>query len=363
MKNTILLISIVLFLFSCSKSNENENLVPVDDKPTSQHKNIILLIGDGMGLGQISGARTMNDEHLNMLRCTNVGLQATQAADRYVTDSGASGTAMSCGEKTNFYTVGVNVNENPLTSILELAEQNGLSTGLCVTSIINHATPASFYAHNPDRFDYEGIALQLISSEVDFFSGGGRDYFDNRSDGMNLIDSLIARDYQVVDNLSNITGNKKTAMFYADQHPPRYSNGRGDILPNSVTVAINQLQNNEKGFFLMVEGSQIDWAGEENDQDYLMEEMFDFDKAVGIALDFAKADGQTLVIITGDHETGGFALLNGNQTNNTIVGDFVSLGHTGIMIPVFAYGPDSEKFCGVYENTEIFYKMKGYFGF
>ena len=316
-----------------------------------------------MGLGQISGARTINDEHLNMLRCNNIGLQATQSADEYVTDSGASGTAMSCGEKTNFYTVGVDVNNNPLTSILELAEQNGLSTGLCVTSIINHATPASFYAHNPDRFDYEDIALQLISSEIDFFSGGGRDYFDNRSDGQNLIDSLIARNYQVVDNLSSITGNEKTALFYADQHPPKYSEGRGDILPNSVTVAINQLQKNEKGFFLMVEGSQIDWAGEENNQDYLMEEMFDFDKAVGIALDFAETDGQTLVIITGDHETAGFALIDGNQVNNTIEGTFISIDHTGTMIPVFAYGPGSENFRGTYENTEIFHKMKDFLGF
>ncbi|RLD61088.1 MAG: alkaline phosphatase [Bacteroidetes bacterium] len=363
MRKTTLFLSILIFIISCKKQDDNVVLTPTIDPPVITHKNIILLIGDGMGLGQISGARTIKDEHLNMLRCKNVGIQATQAADRYVTDSGASGTAMSCGEKTNHYTVGVDINENPLTSILELAEQNGLSSGLCVTSMINHATPASFYAHNPSRFDYEGIALELISSDVDFFSGGGRDFFDNRSDGLNLIDSLIARNYQVVDNLSDITGNKKTAMFYADQHPPKYSDGRGDILPNSVTAAINQLKNNEKGFFLMVEGSQIDWGADENDQGYMMDEMFDFDKAVGVALDFAEADGQTLVIITGDHETGGFALLDGSQENNTIEGAFVTIEHTGTMIPVFAYGPDSESFCGVYENTEIFYKMKGYFGF
>ena len=363
MKKTTLFLTILIFIISCGKKEDNVNLTPVVDPQPSGYKNIILMIGDGMGLGQISGARTMQDDHLNMLRCKNVGIQATQSADNYVTDSGASATAIGCGQKTNHYSIGVDVNQNPLTSILEIARQHGLATGITVTSIINHATPAAFYAHNPDRFDYEDIALQLISSDIDFFSGGGRDYFDNRSDGLNLIDSLISRNYQVVDNLSTITGNKKVAAILAEGHLPKYSDGRGDLLPNSVTIAINQLKNNENGFFLMVEGSQIDWGGEANDQDYLIKEMFDFDKAVGIAIDFAVADGNTLVIITGDHETGGFALLGGNQSNNTIEGGFISLGHTGTMIPVFAYGPGSDEFRGIYENTEIFEKMKGYFGF
>jgi alkaline phosphatase len=363
MKKATLFLSILVFIISCAKKEDNVNLTPVANPEASGYKNIILMIGDGMGLGQISGARTMKDEHLNILRCKDIGLQATQAADKYVTDSGASATAIGCGEKTNYYTVGVDVNENPLTSILELAREHGLSTGLTVTSIINHATPAAFYAHNHDRFDYEGIALQLISSDIDFFSGGGRKYFNDRTDGLNLIDSLISRNYQVVDDLSTITGNKKVAAILAEVHLPKYTNGRGDVLPNSVTIALNQLSQNEKGFFLMVEGSQIDWGGEANDQDYLMEEMFDFDKAVGIALDFAEADGNTLVVITGDHETGGFALLDGDQANNTIEGGFISLGHTGTMIPVFAYGPGSNEFRGVYENTEIFHRMKTYFGF
>ena len=363
MKKIIFLIAVLALLLSCTKNNDNVKLDPVEEETTVQMKNIIFLIGDGMGLAQITGARTVNNDQLNILRCEYIGIQSTHAADEYVTDSGASGTAMSCGQKTNHYTVGVDINGNPLTTILEMAENNGLSTGLLTTSHIAHATPAVFYAHNTDRFDYESIAYELISAHVDFFMGGGKKYFDQRTDGLNLIDSLIAREYQVVNNLSQINGDKKVAALISEDHPPKYSEGRGDVLPNSVDVALNHLKSNENGFFLMIEGAQIDWAGEENDQEYLMDEMLDFDNAVGKALDFAESDGNTLVVITGDHETGGYSLIDGDLAANTVEGEFVTYHHTGSMVPVFAFGPGAEEFIGIYENTEIFYKFKEYLDF
>ncbi len=362
MKKYTLLLFILVFLIFCSKKEDNIKLNPVEEN-TGKNINIIFLIGDGMGLAQITAARTINNDQLNILRCKNIGIQSTHAADKYITDSGASVTAMACGQKTNYYTIGVDVNGNPITSILELAEEHGLSTGLITTSHIVDATPAAFYAHQDDRFQYEQIALELIFKDVEFFLGGGQKYFDQRTDGLNLIDSLISFGYLVVQSLDQLYGNNKAAIFIAEDKPLKYLEGRGDVLSNSVTVAIARLKENKDGFFLMVEGAQIDWACEDNDQEYLLAEMLDFDRAVGKALDFAEEDGNTLVIITGDHETGGYALLDGDLTANTVEGGFMTIQHTGSLVPVFAYGPGSEEFTGIYENTEFFYKFKEYFGF
>jgi alkaline phosphatase len=187
-------------------------------------------------------------------------------------------------------------------------------------------------------------------------------HFIQRTDGLNLVDSLLAQNYQVVNDLSALSGNKKAAVFIADDQPVSYLEGRGDVLPNSIAQAIQYLEQNKNGFFMMVEGAKIDWAGEENDQEYLMAEMLDFDRAVGEALDFAEKDGNTLVIITGDHETGGYALTDGSVSGNFVQGQFVSLLHTGTMIPVFAFGPNEKDYAGVYENTAIFKKILNFYG-
>jgi len=362
MKSIVRITFLLIILYACSGKDDNIALEPIK-KPELQHgKNIILMIGDGMGLTQITGARTVNGGNLNILRCRSIGIQSTHAADKYVTDSGAAATAMACGEKANFYSVGVDTAGNPLTSIVEIAEVNQLSTGLITTSEITHATPAAFFAHQTDRYQYEAIALELVSKGVDFFLGGGWKYFNQRSDGLNLLDSLVKRDYQVKDNLAFVSGNQKAAVLISEGAPLTYLHGRGNVLPDAVTVAVSRLSQNKRGFFLMVEGAQIDWAGEDNDQDYLMAEMLDFDRTVGRALDFAEADGNTLVIITGDHETGGYSLIDGNLSNHTVQGQFLTWLHTGSMVPVFAFGPGEEEFTGVYENTAFFYKFLEYFG-
>jgi alkaline phosphatase len=159
---------------------------------------------------------------------------------------------------------------------------------------------------------------------------------------------------------------KNFAYITADVQPLPASQGR-DYLPLATHLSANFLKKRDeakqkKGFFLMVEGSQIDWGGHSNTTEYIVSEMIDFDKAIGQALDFARADGNTLVIVTADHETGGFAINKGSKMGD-IKGAFTSDYHTGTMIPVFAYGPGAEQFMGIYENTEIFHKMKHLFGF
>ncbi len=366
----LFLIFFILLLFSTDSSSFQ--LIAgnyINDEPGSDQvshpKNIILMIGDGMGVSQIFAALTVSKNSLNIARCKYIGFSKTSSFDEFITDSGASGTAMASGIKTKNRYIGVDQNKNVIPSILEIAEENALSTGLVVTSYVTHATPAVFIAHNPDRNDYEAIALDFLKTDIDVFIGGGKKHFVDRKDGLNLIDSLVARNYNIAfddSTLMEIDSGKIAGLLY-DGHPPKFSEGRGYMLKKSSQKAIEILSKNDKGFFLMIEGSQIDWAGHDNDSKYLVEELLDFDDAVGTALDFAEKNKETLVIITADHETGGFAIKDGNIQKGTIEGAFLSDNHTAVMVPVFAYGPGAEDFIGIYENTEIFNKCMKAFGF
>lgn len=334
-------------------------------KKAKNPKNIILMIGDGMGVAQIYAGMTANKGSLNLEKFPVVGFHKNQPTNDFVTDSASGATAFSCGQKTYNGAIGVDANGNALPTILEIAETKGLATGLVATCSITHATPASFISHQPSRSLDENIAMDFLSTDVDVFIGGGRKFFANRTDGLNLVDSLKARNYQIANTIEEVQQIKsgKLAAFLADEQQPRYSAGRGDELVKSTETALNILKTNKKGMFLMIEGSQIDWGGHANDIQYLTEEMIDFDQAIGKVLEFAAQDKNTLVIITADHETGGLSVNDGNTQTGEVEGKFTSKSHTGIMIPVFAYGPGSEAFAGFYENNEIFHKMMRAFKF
>jgi len=212
---------------------------------------------------------------------------------------------------------------------------------------------------------YEEIAADFLKTEIDVFIGGGRDHFMKREDGRDLTKELEEKGYNILFDMDKISGitEGKLAGLTADEHNPRYSKGRGDMLPDATVTAMKILNNNKKGFFLMVEGSQIDWGGHDNDTEYIVEEVIDFDHAVAKALEFAKNDGKTLVVVTADHECGGFGLNGGNFENGTVEGAFTTDGHTGVMVPVFAFGPGAEEFIGIYENTALFDKFLQAYGF
>lgn len=323
------------------------------------------MVGDGMGVAQIYAGLTANHGHLNLESFPVVGFHKNQASNSFVTDSAAGATAFSCGEKTYNGAIGVDANGVALPTILEIAEDKGLSTGLVATCSITHATPASFISHQASRSLDENIALDFLKTDIDVFIGGGRKFFANRTDGLNLVDSLKNRNYQIANSMAEIQQIKtgKLAAFLADEQQPRFSEGRGDELVKSTEVALNLLKNNKKGMFLMIEGSQIDWGGHANDTQYIVEEMIDFDNAIGKVLEFASKNKNTLVIITADHETGGFTINGGNTETGVVEGKFTTGSHTGVMIPVFAFGPGSENFAGIYENNEIFHKMMRAFRF
>ncbi len=344
--------------------------------PAMQHssrqppvKNVILLIGDGMGLAQISAALYSNNNKLALEQFTAIGLHKPTSANDLITDSAAGATAFSCGQKTYNGAIGVNADTVPCYTILEEAEARGYATGLIATATIVHATPASFIAHQPMRILYEDIAEDILKTEVDLIIGGGKRYFDRREkDNLDLYAKLQEKGYQVSDysreELRDIylTGKRNFAYFTADKHPLPAVAGR-DYLPTALKMACAFLEKrSSKGFFLMVEGSQIDWGGHANDGRLVIEEMLDFDRAVAAALNYAKKDGQTLVIVTGDHESGGLAL-NPGSGMNAVEARFTTNGHTAAMVPVFAYGPTESLFTGIYDNTEIYYKIKQSMGF
>ena len=321
-------------------------------------KNIILMIGDGMGLAHVYSAMTANGGHLYLENFKNIGFSKTYSSDNYITDSAAGGTALSSGIKTYNGAIGVDPDKKPVPNIRELAEKKGFKTGLVSTSAITHATPASFIAHVSSRSSYEDIAADFLKTNIDVFIGGGIKNFEARKDGKNLSKELKDKGYQVLYNIDDIQKVKsgKLAGFTAQEHDAPMPE-RGEVLVPATQTAINLLSQGKKGFFLMVEGSEIDFLAHENKTPGVVLETLDFDRAIGAALKFAAANRETLIIVTADHETGGMTLNGGDYKKGIVTGKFTSGGHTGIAVPVYAFGPGAGQFTGFMENTDIAKKM------
>jgi alkaline phosphatase len=359
---TILLLLLATATLACTAADKNQ----ADPKKPS---NIIFLIGDGMGLSAVSTGFYYGDQPSVFKRFNEIGLQQTSSASHKITDSAASGTAMATGTLTYNGAIGVDTSKAPIQNIAELLASMGWSTGVVATSTISHATPASFYAHVVQRSMEDEIAAQLLNSEIDFFAGGGLDKFIKRADSTDLLPLAVEKGF-IIDT----TGLAAPGTLNADQKygflpeaggmPPMVE-GRGPFLPEATILAISHLSQNQEGFFLMVEGSQIDWAGHANDTEYLVGEMLDFEQVIAASLDFAEKDGNTLVVVTADHETGGFALgpkkpeegINAYADYSVIEPVFATGQHSATLIPVFAFGPGAEQFKGIYKNTEINHKM------
>lgn len=323
-------------------------------------KNVILMIGDGMSLMHVYSAWTANRGKLFLTdNCQTIGLSKTYCANRLITDSGAGGTAMAIGKKTNYHAVGVDAQGNPQPSLIDLAAAKGKSTGIAVTCRLWDATPADFCCHNKDRDAEAEIVADYVNSPVDYVFGGGAKLFQNREDGRDLFAELRAKGYQTPrtwEETAAIQSGKVFSVPY-DVDTPLPAE-RGDLLARAALKGISLLNQNPNGFFMMVEGSQLDDYGHFNDLDMLMQETHDFDRTIGAIYEWAARDGETLVIVTADHETGGLTLVGGDLKEGKIVGKFSTGDHSGVMVPVYAFGPGSEEFTGVFENTAIFDKIK-----
>jgi alkaline phosphatase len=339
---------------------------PATVAPSEVPPAVILMIGDGMGVSQITAAMQSSQTPLNMESFPIVGFHKPYSASDLITDSAAGATAFACGRKTFNGAIGLGADTLPCPTLLEQAHAQGLATGLVATSSIVHATPAAFAGHRPLRIMYEGIASDMVTSGVDLLIGGGKRYFDRRySDDRDLIDELQGKGYLVADyysgDLSQVRPNPERGFvfFTADSGPLSVGQGRSYLAYASRLAAEFLSRRSDQGFFLVIEGSQIDMANHANEALWSIQETLDFDRAIGQVLEFAEQRGNTLVIVTADHESGGMAVRGDSRPGRVRV-DWTTNIHTGTMVPVFAYGPTAEQFSGVYENTAIHYKIKSF---
>jgi alkaline phosphatase len=330
-------------------------------------KNVILMIGDGMGISQLSAAYYFQEDTTkykepSFSRFSYIGLAKTSSATERVTQSSAAATALATGHKTYNLAIGVDLDTVPRENIVELLSRQGYMTGLVASSFITDATPAGFYAHQADRYMQREIAIDLLKSDVDFFASGGFNVFLDTT-GRDLF-----KEYGVKVDVSKLKKIRKPepgdryGFLLAGERMPAMLEGRKNFLTKATDIAVDFLSTGEAGYFLMVEGSQIDWAGHGNNGKYMITEVNDFEKTVGEVLDYADKNGETLVIVTADHETGGYTLGAAGQNGygadySVITPTFASTNHSAALVPVMAYGPGAENFIGIYENTEIFHKL------
>jgi alkaline phosphatase len=332
---------------------------------TKKAKKVIFIIGDGMGLAQISGAMSETNERNAFERFNIIGMSKTSSADNYVTDSGAGATVFAIGKKTFNGAISVSVDSMTYPSLFEMMKKKNMATGVVVTSSITHATPACFYAHVSSRKSEDDIANFLLQGNCDIAIGGGTKFIKYRKDSMDLTALLQRNGFMVKTDTSNnftpLLANKQVYTLAFDGMK-RKLDGRNDFLKQASLSAISQLNNNKNGFMLMIEGSQIDWGGHENNYEYMKTELYDLNETINAVLDYAEKQGDVLVVVTADHETGGLSLLPNKENKKLFKPNYSTGGHSGIMVPVFAFGPGAENFGGIYENTEIHFKFKKLLG-
>lgn len=322
-------------------------------------KNIIFMIGDGMGLEQLSTAWVVNNRHLNITdNFPYVGLQWTYSASKLVTDSAAAGTALATGSKTNNGMIATSPDGQPLETLSEYAKSKGKKTGTSVVCRICDATPAVFSTHAPHRDSLYNITAQFVDSKLDFLFGGGLRWWENRPDGRDLTAEVEAKGYtfvKTVEDLNAVQNGPVIALTSYMELPAALD--RNGAHQASVVKAL-ELLDNKDGFFLMVEGSCIDDYCHANKVGYVVEEILDFDRTVGAVLEWAAKDGETLVIVTADHSTGAMTLQGGSINEQSIAVNFSNTGHNGVALPVYAWGPRAEEFVGIYENAELSQKIR-----
>lgn len=330
-------------------------------------QNIILLVGSGMGLSQISGGMYRQADHTALERCTASGLHKPLSLNSIITGPSAGATALSIGVPTYQGAIGVGPDSMRLPNLMELAQAQGWLSGLVTSGRLTDPTPAAFYAHVKREDNRALIAAQLADAGLNFFIGGGLDDFKTSpSGGLNAQEKLEKAGYDVFDysqyplsELPWVTSTSgKIGCFVRAETYTASKNGEA-YLPGALEKATGYLSGirPSRGFFLVLDGGQIHEAGQANDSPALLAEMVEFDQTVGKALDFAEQNQGTLVVVTGSHETGGYALKIGSS-RDSIIGGFTTREPTATLIPVFAFGPGAELFNGVFNNYEIFSKLR-----
>jgi len=331
-------------------------------------KKIILLIGDGCSLPQWYAGYTANGGALTTFNLKHIGFSKTSSADNYVTDSAPGASSMATGEKIDNRHLGLSPKGEQLDLITDYLAEKKFSIGLISSGDVSDATPAAFFAHEKDRDSSIEIIQQLNNSNVQILAGASNDKINNISIlqkknnkqlSNKILDSLLPK-YSILNAIDKFSTSSKNKTLIIDKLAGlSIQEGRGKWLSNAFEKTSQSLETNpSKGFFIMAEAAQIDYGGHANNLSYVVNEVLDFDLLISKVIKYADEHKGTLVIITGDHETGGLTLQDGSYTSQTVNGHFSTNDHTAIPVPVFSYGYRSFLFDGVYENTAIFNKIK-----
>ena len=318
---------------------------------------VIMLIADGAGAAHWTLASFANDS-LAVHSMKSVGLVDTRGADHTVSGSAPTATAYATGVRSYMGAIGVDIDGNPVESVLEVAQARGWSTGLMTTTFISDATPAAFGAHAPQRADLPGISKQLVTKGIDVLLGGGRAAFgpDAQPDGVDLLETASS-DYTYVETIDEL---RQLDLSRVDNLLGLFAEGDMGIVQDRgvgafeamASAALEIVSGDPDGFFLMIENEESDTQSHQNaDEAVITQEMLDFDRAVGLALDFQREHPGTLVVVTGDHETAGISLTHDRERE--VVMRYASGNHTGTLIPLFAAGPGAERLTGIIRNDRV----------
>ena len=363
----ILVLAALAVAVSCKQKEEEKTLqyyatpnpyeiVDVVMPPAENEvRNVILMIGDGMGLEQVSCAWVLNHGKLNLDRFPSIGLSRTWCTNELITDSGAGGTALAAGVKTAYSHVGTAADSTDLASVLVKAQELGKKTGVVVTCHFADATPCDFCCHNEYRYNQDDLIADYVTCGVDYLSGGGLDWFTvNRKDNRDITREMAAAGYTVALTEEELMAADLPVIGILAPDNLPVAMERGDLYRRTVARGLDILsrESGDKGFVMMLEGSCIDDWLHGNDIEKAMEELLDFDRTIGDVLAWAAADGHTLVVVTADHNTGCLTLQDGNLEEGSIGVAFGSESHNGIAVPVYAWGPGSDKFTGIRDNAE-----------
>ena len=326
-------------------------------------KNIIFLIGDGTGINQLQAAATVNNPNyingmgLSVFNMKYIGFQNTSAQDSYTTDSAAGGSALATGKLHDNRHISMSNTGEVYPSMTDYMYDAGYAAGVITLGNLADATPAAYYGHSTERDDSDEITNYLLDGKLTLLNGAGMQVFTKREDGKDIL-SELKKQYRISEKIDDINTDNQKVICVDERMDLAASEKTIDLLANATKQGIEKLtKTNDKGFFLMVEGAKIDYAGHANSLPGAVVEALSFDLAIAEAMKFADSNGETLVVVTGDHETGGMTFVDGNFNTGHVTARFMTDDHTAMMLPVFAYGPGAQEFIGVYKNTEIFHKM------
>lgn len=340
----------VLFLL-CAAALSCSSATAAPPSPPARPRSIILLIADGAGPAHFTVARQLRGPSFQTGRLPVTGMVSTSPLpDSQVTDSAAAATAFATGYRTKYRMVGVDPSGQPRETILELAEKRRKSTGLVTTANFFDATPAAFAAHHPSRYDAEIIVRQMLSSGADLIIGGGLAHFG--AAGRPTIEEVAnASGYTLARSIGELRAageNRLLGVFPTQKQELDFPDTR---LADFARIAIDRLSKDTDGFFLLIEHEGVDGSSHQKATQPFIDSILSFDEAVGVAVDFAAARNDVLVIVTSDHETGGLQIHGERDKELRLV--WATGSHTGEAVPVFAMGPGAQIVSGFIDGEEL----------